>query len=46
MTRILIKRKPHEPFICPKCGALMVHDEAYKHWGQQCPKRKLPVPRE
>jgi len=43
MSPVYTKRKNGEPFKCAKCGQLMVHDEAYKHWAQNCPKRKQPV---
>ena len=53
MTRILIKRKKGEPYLCPLCLQALLHDEGYAHATRYCPKRKganptgkLPVTRE
>ena len=40
MTRILIKRKRGEPFLCPKYLQPMTHDEAYRHWVEKCQEAK------
>ena len=49
MTRILIKRKKGEPYLCPLCLKELRHDEGYAHATRYCPKRKgakQPVKRE
>lgn len=33
-------RKPGEPYRCPRCGAVYVHDGGYWHALFQCPERK------